>query len=146
MAQKYLAHLLKSIPHQPGVYRMKNAQGDIIYIGKAKDLFKRVGSYFKNHGEQSPKTVKMVENIADLEYTITSSELEALILETNLIKENRPKYNVLMKDDKNYAYIKVTTAEDYPRIMVVRKILNDKAKYFGPKTNAGQIHETLNRN
>ncbi len=141
---KYIAHLLRSIPHRPGIYRMKNSAGDIIYIGKAKDLFKRVGSYFRMLDRHSPKTLKMVENIADLDYTVTGSELEALILETNLIKEYRPKYNVLMKDDKNYAYVKITTSEDYPRIMVVRKILNDQAKYFGPKTNAGQIHDTLN--
>jgi len=123
---------------------MKNTAGEIIYIGKAKDLFKRVGSYFRQRDKQAPKTYKMVENIADIDYSITSSELEALILETNLIKEHRPKYNVLMKDDKNYAYIKITTAEDYPRIMVVRKVLNDQAKYFGPKTDAGRIYDTLN--
>jgi excinuclease ABC subunit C len=122
---------------------MKNDQGEIIYIGKAKDLFKRVGSYFRQIDKHSPKTKKMVENISDLDYTVTNSELEALILETNLIKENRPKYNVLMKDDKNYAYIKITVNEDYPRILVVRKVLNDKAKYFGPKTNASQIYDML---
>ncbi len=141
---KYLNHLLKNVPHRPGVYRMKNKDGDIIYIGKAKDLFKRVGSYFRQIDKHTPKTAKMVENITDFDYTVAGSELEALILETNLIKEHRPKYNVLMKDDKNYAYIKVTTGEDYPRIFVVRKVLNDKARYFGPKTAAGQIYETLN--
>lgn len=123
---------------------MKNAEGEIIYIGKAKDLFKRVGSYFKNQQKHAPKTAKMVEHVTDLEYTVTSSELEALVLETNLIKAFRPRYNVLMKDDKNFAYIKITTAEDYPRILIVRKVLRDKAKYFGPKTTASRIYSTLN--
>lgn len=144
MTAQYLQHLLKNIPHQPGVYRLKNAEGEIIYIGKAKDLFKRVGSYFKTHQRHSPKTAKMVEHVTDLEYTVASSELEALVLETNLIKAFRPRYNVLMKDDKNFAYIKITTSEDYPRILIVRKVLKDKAKYFGPKTTASKIYSTLN--
>lgn len=144
MTQQYLAHLLKNIPHQPGVYRMKNKDGEIIYIGKAKDLFKRVNSYFKNQDKHTVKTVKMVSHITDIEYTIASSELEALVLETNLIKSFRPRYNVLMKDDKNFAYIKITTEEDYPRILIVRKVLKDKARYFGPKTNASRIYATLN--
>lgn len=122
---------------------MKNIKGDIIYIGKAKDLYKRVNSYFQKQKNQTVKTQKLVEKITDIEYVITESELEALILETNLIKEYRPKYNILMKDDKNFAYIKITVNEDYPRILVVRKVLNDKAKYFGPKTAAGKIHNTL---
>lgn len=122
---------------------MKNDKGNIIYIGKAKDLFKRVNSYFQKQKNQTVKTQKLVEKISDIEYVITETELEALILETNLIKEYRPKYNILMKDDKNFAYIKITVNEDYPRIQVVRKVLNDKAKYFGPKTAAGKIHNTL---
>lgn len=123
---------------------MKNSEGEIIYIGKAKDLFKRVNSYFQNIKKHPIRTAKMVEQIADIEYTVTSSDLEAIMLETNLIKENRPKYNILMKDDKNFAYIKVTVNEDYPRIFVTRKVLKDKAKYFGPKTAASKIYETLN--
>lgn len=142
--QQNLQHLIKKIPHQPGIYRMKNVDGDIIYIGKAKDLFKRVNSYFQNTKKHPIRTAKMVEQIADIEYTVTSSDLEAIMLETNLIKENRPKYNILMKDDKNFAYIKITVNEDYPRIYVTRKVLKDKAKYFGPKTAASKIHETLN--
>lgn len=144
MTEQYLQHLLKNIPHQPGVYRMKNSSNEIIYIGKAKDLYKRVNSYFKNIGKHPTRTAKMVEHIADIEYTIASSELEALVLETNLIKAFRPRYNVLMKDDKNFAYIKITTEEDYPRILIVRKVLKDKAKYFGPKTTASRIYSTLN--
>ncbi|MCC6643790.1 excinuclease ABC subunit UvrC [Candidatus Peregrinibacteria bacterium] len=123
---------------------MKNIKGDIIYVGKAIDLFKRVGSYFKNIHKHPPRTAKMVEQISDIEYTVVTSDLEALMLETNLIKELRPKYNILMKDDKNFAYIKITTNEDYPRILVTRKVLRDKAKYFGPKSAASKIYDTLN--
>ncbi len=144
MHQYNIKHILQNIPHQSGVYRMKNENGQILYIGKAKDLFKRVGSYFKPNDQRHIRTTKMVEQIADIEYTVTSSDLEAIILETNLIKEHRPKYNILMKDDKNFAYIKITTQEDYPRILVVRQVLKDKAKYFGPKTDASRIYQTLN--
>ncbi|MGL5830650.1 MAG: excinuclease ABC subunit UvrC [Candidatus Altimarinota bacterium] len=140
---KVISHQLKNIPHQPGVYKMKNVDGKIIYVGKAKDLYKRVNSYFKKVNQHPPRTQKLVENITDLEYIIVNSDLEALVLETNLIKEYRPKYNILMKDDKNFAYIKITTQEDYPRILVVRKVLKDKAKYFGPKTAASRIYYTL---
>ncbi|MCC7432062.1 excinuclease ABC subunit UvrC [Candidatus Peregrinibacteria bacterium] len=143
MSSKFTEHLLKNIPHLPGVYRMKSKDGEVIYIGKAKDLFKRVNSYFQNVKKHPPRTAKMVEQICDIDYTVTSSELEALMLETNLIKENRPKYNILMKDDKNFAYIKITTNEDYPRIQIVRKVLKDNAKYFGPKTTASKIYHTL---
>lgn len=144
MKNQYLQHILTNIPHKPGVYRMKDKDGEIIYIGKAKDLYKRVNSYFKNTKDKDIKTIKMVEHIVDIEYSITSSELEALVLETNLIKNHRPKYNILMKDDKNFAYIKITTNEDYPRILVVRKVEKDGAKYFGPKTSASKIYSTLN--
>ncbi len=144
MKNQYLQHILTNIPHKPGVYRMKDKDGEIIYIGKAKDLYKRVNSYFKNTQDKDIKTIKMVEHIADIEYSIASSELEALVLETNLIKSHRPKYNILMKDDKNFAYIKITTNEDYPRILVVRKVEKDGAKYFGPKTSASKIYATLN--
>ncbi len=140
---KQIKYLLKKIPHQPGVYKMKNKEENIIYIGKAKDLYKRVNSYFKNIDKHHIYTQKLIENITDIEYIIVTSELESLILETNLIKEYRPKYNILMKDDKNFAYIKITINEDYPRILTVRKVLKDKAKYFGPKTASSQIYATL---
>lgn len=140
---KYLEHLVQKIPSAPGVYKMKDQTGEIIYIGKAKDLKKRVSSYFQNKKHEWTKTQRMIEKIEDIEYILTSSELEALMLETNLIKEIRPKYNILMKDDKNYAYIKITVNEDYPKILIVRKVLKDKAKYIGPKTNAGKIIKTL---
>jgi excinuclease ABC subunit C len=141
---KYLQHLLKNIPKHPGIYKMKNSENEILYIGKAKNLRNRVGSYFKKNNQQSVKNQKMIGQIADIEYTVVGSDLEAIMLETNLIKEFRPKYNILMKDDKNFAYIKITTNEAYPRIQVVRKVLNDGAKYFGPKTAASKIYDTLN--
>ena len=131
---QYLQHLVQNIPREPGVYKMKNATGDIIYIGKAKDLKNRVGSYFQLRADKNTRTLKMVEQIADIDYTVVSSQLEALILETNLIKELRPKYNILMKDDKNFVYIKITVHEPYPRVYLVRKPVNDKSLYFGPKT------------
>lgn len=133
---------IESLPSTPGVYQMLNDKEDIIYIGKAKDLKKRVKSYFQKSKNHSVKTKKLVENIVDIKCIETNSELEALILETNLIKENRPKYNILMKDDKNYVYIKVTN-EDFPQICTVRKRLKDGAKYFGPKTSGMAVKQTL---
>lgn len=141
--RKYLEHLLENIPHNPGVYRMKDEGGRVIYVGKAKDLKKRVTSYFRNENVHGMRTKKMVENISDIAYTEVGTELEALILETNLIKELRPKYNVLMKDDKSYVYIKITVHEDYPQIYLVRKVAKDKARYFGPKTAAHKVIKTL---
>jgi len=140
---KKIKKILEKLPGKPGVYRMKNEEGDVLYIGKAKSLKKRVPSYFKNFQKHPIRTQKLVSQISDIEITETSSELEALMLETNLIKEFRPKYNILMKDDKNFVYIKVTTQEDFPRILVVRKVENDKAKYFGPKTSALKVKATL---
>jgi len=141
--KKYLDHILKSLPHKPGVYKMKNAEGQIIYVGKAINLKHRVSSYFQNTNDKGIRTRKMVENIADIEYLEVGNELESLILETNLIKELRPKYNVLMKDDKNYVYIKITLQEPYPRIYIVRKVQKDKARYIGPKTAAHKVIKTL---
>lgn len=141
--QKYLEHILKSLPHKPGVYKMKNDGGEVIYVGKAKDLKHRVSSYFQNKNDKGIRTIKMVEKIADIEYIEVGTELEALFLETNIIKELRPKYNILMKDDKNYIYIKITVQEPYPRIYLVRKVQKDKAKYLGPKTAAHKVIKTL---
>lgn len=141
--KQYIGHILKNIPHKPGVYKMKSADGRIIYIGKAVDLRNRVSSYFKNDKDQAERTRKMVGQIEDIDYTVVDSDLEALILETNLIKEIRPKYNILMKDDKNYVYVKITVAEEYPRIYLVRKVSKDKARYFGPKTAAYKVINTL---
>ena len=134
---------LKLLPEEPGVYLMKNKNGKIIYVGKAISLKNRVRQYFQSSKNHSSKVKSMVSNIASFEYIITDSELEALILECNLIKQYRPKYNVLLRDDKTYPYIKVTVNEDYPRVMKVRKVLKDKAKYFGPYTNVGAVNDTL---
>ncbi|MBD3270760.1 excinuclease ABC subunit UvrC [Candidatus Peregrinibacteria bacterium] len=138
-----IKYILSKLPDQPGVYKMLNQENQIIYIGKAKNLKKRVKSYF-NKQIDNIKTQKLVQNINNIEYIITNSDLEAILLETNLIKEHRPKYNILMKDDKNFAYIKITLNEDYPRIFVTRKVLKDGAKYIGPKSSAGKIYQTLN--
>ncbi len=135
--------ILYEIPHRPGVYKMRNKDGKIIYVGKAKDLKKRVSSYFNRSNDASVKTEKMVGQIANIDYTVVDSELEALILETNLIKELRPKYNILMKDDKNYVYIKITVNEDYPRILITRKVDKDGAKYYGPKTSQYKVIHLL---
>ena len=134
---------LKKLPAEPGVYLMKDRYDNIIYVGKAISLKNRVRQYFQSSKNHSSKVVSMVKNIAKFEYIITDSELEALILECNLIKQYRPKYNVLLRDDKTYPYIKVTTNEDYPRILKVRKVLKDKAKYFGPYTNTTAVNDTL---
>lgn len=142
MDGKYLAHLLKNIPDKPGVYKMKDKDGKIIYIGKAKSLNKRVKSYFQKTGKDS-KTEKLVANIEDIDYSVVNTELEAIMLETNLIKQYRPKYNILMKDDKNFVYVKITVNEDFPRVLITRKVEKDKAKYFGPKTAQHKVIKTL---
>jgi len=140
---KKIQKLLKTLPKNTGVYKMKNEEGRVLYIGKAKNIANRVRSYFQKSKQHSVKTKKMVSQINDIEIILVDSELEALILETNLIKELRPKYNILMKDDKNYVYIKITTNEDFPRITIVRKIEKDGAKYFGPKTSSQRTLKTL---
>ena len=128
---------LHKLPNKPGVYIMHDADDTILYVGKAKNLHNRVRSYFKENIGRGPQIDKMVSLIARFEYIVTDSELEALVLENNLIKEYSPKYNTLLKDDKTYPYIKVTLGEDYPRVMVVHQMKKDKAKYFGPFTNGG---------
>ena len=134
---------LKKLPGEPGVYLMKDENDKIIYVGKAISLKNRVRQYFQSSKNHSSKVKSMVKNIKSFEYIITDSELEALILECNLIKKYRPKYNVLLRDDKTYPYIKVTINEDYPRVLKVRKVLRDKAKYFGPYTNVEAVKDTL---
>lgn len=134
---------LKNLPEKPGVYIMRDEYNEIIYIGKAINLKNRVRQYFQNSKNQHPKVAAMVERITDLEYIITDSELEALILECNLIKKHRPKYNVMLKDDKQYPYIKITTKEDYPRLLIVREIKKDGAKYFGPYTDVTAVNRTI---
>ena len=133
---------LKTLPDKSGVYIMKNSDGEIIYVGKAKVLKNRVRQYFKSKNHPL-KVARMVENIADFEYIITDSENEALILENNLIKENMPKYNILLKDDKTYPFIKITVNDDFPRIHITRRVLRDGAKYFGPYCSNFDLKELL---
>ena len=142
--QSKIQEQLKLLPTNPGVYLMKNEQAKIIYVVKAINLKNRVKSYFQSSKNHSPKVKSMVEKISDFEYIITANEIEALILECNLIKKYRPKYNISLRDDKTYPYIKVTLNEDYPTVSITRKILKDGAKYFGPYTSAGAVHEVLN--
>ena len=134
---------LKNLPDSPGVYLHKDAFGQIIYVGKAISLKKRVRQYFHSPKNQQAKVRKMVEQIAEFEYITTGTEMEALILECNLIKQHMPKYNVLLRDDKTYPFIKVTLGEAYPRILKTRKILNDGSKYFGPYSDAGAVNEII---
>ncbi len=134
---------LKKLPAKPGVYIMHDEDDAIIYVGKAVILKNRVRSYFRESTNKTLKIKTMVSKIAWFEYVVTDSELEALVLENNLIKENQPKYNTLLKDDKTYPYIKVTTGEDYPRIFLTRKIRKDNAKYYGPYTSAGAVRDTI---
>jgi len=138
-----VAEKLKLLPDKPGVYIMKNAEGRIIYVGKAIVLKNRVRQYFQSNKNHSPKVRAMVSHIADFEIIMTASEVEALILECNLIKKHRPRYNISLKDDKSYPYVKVTLQEDYPRAFITRRILKDGARYFGPYTNATAVHESL---
>lgn len=134
---------LKLLPDSPGVYIMKNETGKVIYVGKAVVLKNRVRQYFQSNKGHSPKVRVMVSKIADFETILTGSEMEALILECNLIKKYRPRYNISLKDDKTYPYVKVTLAEKYPRVMITRRIMKDGARYFGPYTQVGAVHESL---
>jgi excinuclease UvrABC nuclease subunit len=121
---------LRSLPAQPGCYLFKDAQGTVLYVGKAVNLRQRVRSYFQKSAQHSPKTARMVRKIADLEWMVTDSELEALILECNLIKKHRPPYNVLMRDDKSYPYLCLTVTEKFPRLLVTRRVRRDGNRYF----------------
>ncbi|MCR5584946.1 MAG: excinuclease ABC subunit UvrC [Lachnospiraceae bacterium] len=134
---------LKKLPAKPGVYIMHNADDEIIYVGKAVVLKNRVRQYFQSNKNHTAKVRKMVSCIAWFEYIVVDSEMEALVLECNLIKEHRPKYNTMLKDDKHYPYIKVTTGEDFPRIFMARERKKDNAEYFGPYTSADSVHRTI---
>ena len=134
---------LKKLPGQPGVYIMHDAKDAIIYVGKAISLKNRVRQYFQSSRDKTAKIRQMVSKIARFEYIVTDSELEALVLECNLIKEHRPRYNTMLKDDKTYPYIKVTASEEYPRILFSRQMKKDKNKYFGPFTSAGAVKDTI---
>ena len=134
---------LKLLPENPGVYIMKDAAGKIIYVGKAVVLKNRVRQYFQSSRNHTPKVRAMVAKIADFEFIMTGSEVEALILECNLIKKHRPRYNISLKDDKTYPYVKVTVHEEFPRVFITRRVVKDGARYFGPYTNATAVHESL---
>ncbi|MEW6621891.1 MAG: excinuclease ABC subunit UvrC [Bacillota bacterium] len=133
---------LKRLPDKPGVYMMLSDEGKVIYVGKAASLRNRVRSYFRSN-QNSPKAAALMLHVKDLDYIVTDNEVEALILECNLIKNHRPKYNVFLKDDKTYPYIKITLDEEYPRIVTTRRIQKDGGKYYGPFTNVGSMHETV---
>jgi excinuclease ABC subunit C len=142
-ASVQLQEKLDALPIKPGVYLMKDAVGHILYVGKAVNLRARVRSYFHASAGYSPKLQRLVSSIADIDFIVTASELEALILESNLIKRHKPKYNVRLKDDKRYPYIKVTWQEDYPHVLIVRRMEQDGARYFGPFTAAWAVQQTL---
>ncbi len=134
---------LKKLPALPGVYLMQDAKDEIIYVGKALCLKNRVRQYFQSSRDKSAKIQQMIARIARFEYIVTDSELEALVLENNLIKEHRPRYNTMLRDDKTYPYIKVTVKEDFPRIFMTRRLKKDKAKYYGPFSSAQAVKQTL---
>ena len=134
---------LKKLPGKPGVYLMHDEKDEIIYVGKAISLKNRVRQYFQSSRNKGVKIEQMVTHIARFEYIVTDSELEALVLECNLIKEHHPKYNTMLMDDKTYPFIKVTVNEPFPRVLLARKMLKDKAKYFGPYTSAQAVRDTI---
>lgn len=139
-----IAEELKKLPDSPGVYLHHNSRDEIIYIGKAKNLKNRVSQYFQSYRVRSPKIEKMVSQISYFEYIVTDSEVEALVLENNLIKEHRPRYNTMLKDDKTYPYIKLTVSEEFPKLVLTRKIKKDADRYYGPYPNVGAVHDVIN--
>ncbi len=134
-----LAHLST----RPGVYLFRDARGDVLYVGKAKSLRARVRSYFRREADHSAKTRELMRHVDRLETLVVGSEAEALILEANLIKEHRPRFNILLRDDKRYPYIKVTVQEPFPRVYVTRRVVNDGGRYFGPYTSVGPMRQAL---
>lgn len=138
-----IAETLAVLPNAPGVYIMHDAKGKVIYVGKAIILKNRVRSYFRGPHKQSPKVQALVAHVAEIETIVTANEMEALILECNLIKKYRPRYNISLKDDKTYPYLKITTQEAFPRLFVTRKVIHDGAKYYGPYADAGALHENI---
>ena len=142
-AQARIQTTLKNLPAKPGVYIMKDATGKVIYVGKAISLRNRVRSYFHSPDGQEMKTRRLVALIEDIEYIVTASELEALILECTLIKKHRPFFNIRLRDDKNYLYIKITTNEEWPRVFTTRRVEQDGARYFGPYASAKSVRSTM---
>ena len=143
MGEFNFAEELKKMPQTPGVYLMHDAHDDVIYVGKAVNLKRRVSSYFRKSTKRTTKIESMVSKIRRFEYILTDSELEALILECNLIKEYRPKYNTMLMDDKTYPYVMITVSEDYPRIVLARRMKKDNNKYFGPFTSSAAVKDTI---
>ena len=143
VVKEHIKEQLKRLPNEPGIYIMKDSKGEIIYVGKSKNLKNRVSSYFRGFNSHMPKVQTMVVNIADFDYIITDSETEALVLEANLIKKHLPRFNILLKDDKMYPYIRITLGEPFPRVFMTRTIVKDKSKYFGPFTSVDQVRKTL---
>ncbi len=143
MSIEEIKEKLKNLPVAPGVYIMKNSDGRVIYVGKSKALKNRVSQYFQNTASHTPKTLAMVEKVNDFDYILTDTEAEALALECNLIKKYRPRYNILLKDDKQYPYIKITMNEDFPKIIMTRQVSRDGGLYFGPYMSAFMVKETL---
>ena len=140
---EHLKGILDTLPVKPGCYIMKNSSGEVIYVGKAVNLRSRVRSYFQERADQERKVIKLVAQITDLEWILVGSELEALILEMNLIKKHRPRFNVRLKDDKRYPYIKVHLADPFPKVTVTRQMVKDGSRYFGPYTSVWAVHQTL---
>src|SRR5262252_10070251 len=138
-----LEEKLARLPDRRGVYLYKDAKAAIIYVGKAGSLRSRVRSYFQEPRPHDPKTDALVRHIRDLEYIVTDNELEALMLEANLVRKHRPRYNIILRDDKHYPFLKLTTQEDFPRLVVARRVQNDGASYFGPFYPATAMRETL---
>ena len=133
---------VKQVPTKPGVYFFKNEGGEIIYIGKAKHLRNRVKSYFQNSKHQTAKNISMIKRIADIEWIVVGSEVEALLTEANLIKKHQPHYNINLRDDKSFPYIRITK-EPYPRVFITREIIRDGSKYFGPYTDVRHLRRSL---
>ena len=143
MPNEKLEMKIRNLPNAPGVYLFRNKEGKIIYIGKAKSLKNRVRTYFQSNGNHDLKTSRLVTMVADFDLMVTDSEIEALILEANLVKEHKPRYNINLKDDKHFPYVKVTINEPFPRVLVVRRLERDGARYFGPYTNSKGMRRTL---
>ncbi|HZT05748.1 MAG TPA: excinuclease ABC subunit UvrC [Chloroflexota bacterium] len=144
LANEALAEKVRNLPRQPGIYKFKDAEGKTIYVGKATSLRSRVSSYFQAPDARGGKIVALVAQIADVEYILTGSPLQALQWESDLIKTERPKYNVVLRDDKHYPYVRVTVQEDWPRVEIARRIAPDGAKYFGPFSDTGSVRRTMN--
>ena len=135
---------LSTVPSQPGVYVFRNARQKILYIGKAKNLRNRLRSYFQKSSATDDRKASMMNDVRDFSYIVTDNELEAFVLEANLIKQHKPRFNIILRDDKNYPYLKLTINEEWPRLEVVRKLKNDGALYFGPYVPAGTMWKMHN--